>query len=292
MAGVSTGISLLSVSNIIAPSLTYSTASVINNQWGGLVNKTYMASPDPDQFLATGFTSSPSQGLTISSSNGGITTISLDDTWPSYSRNHSMAITSWGNQTSTMTPSIKDSGGVVGTTSGSYICDLTRDFSWIRAGVQANAETTFSSSTTSTTNTIGLLLADYTGNGSALLTSTANCAVIENVPANFTSGGTPTNIRSITVTTCGGNEVNAALQVKAEHVSGNTTWEIYRAQTGSTGVKGTYYSVGSTTASPLFVRLDPRTTTGTTSSVIRLTFLHPNSGTTYSKDITLNLTKT
>lgn len=284
----STSVSLLSVNPISysAPSLTYSTASVINNQWGGLVNKTFTASPDPDQFGVTGFTSNSSVGLSIGSSNGNVLTVAADDTWPSYNSIHRIVNTAWGNQVSTMTPSIKDSGGIVGTTSGSYTCDLTRSFTWIRAGFSSNAETTYSSTVSSSTLTLGLLLATYSGSN-GIGTTAANCAVVENLTATAT--GTANTLRSVAVTTCGGNELNSALEVKAEHVSGATTWEIYLAQTLSNGSKNTFYAFN---PSLVFIRLDPRTTVGTTSSVIRVTFRHPNSGNTYSQDITLNLTRT
>lgn len=129
MAGISTGVSLLSVQGN-RPFVTHSISNITNSNWNGLV---FTATPDPDQWGSTGFINTGTTGLSFTSTNANVL-VDVFGTYPNYTAYFypTPAIDSTNlPQNGFITTIIKDSGGVVGDNSGAIqVVNLQRGLQW------------------------------------------------------------------------------------------------------------------------------------------------------------------
>jgi hypothetical protein len=194
---LSTGMSLLKTGGMYSD-LSYVTTTLTTR------TRSATATPNPDNFNATGFTTTGTRGVTVNSSSSFIDASSTG-TYPSYTLLASVEPVRMGNYTATLTPIIRDSQGVVGTTSGSFLADLTRDFTW--------TSTTSASRTVSNgTDTIGLAFDDL-----------ENCYRINlnsDTLFSISSVGNWNTLPSISQTAGAWNEV------QFQDLSGSTDWVV------------------------------------------------------------------
>lgn len=124
----STGMSLLTAGS--RSFLSYSTAAFTNSDWSGRV---CTASPNPDMWGSTGFSNSPTAGMSATSGSTGVLT-SVVGVYPNYILTvYPNPATDYLNSpmSTTITPEIKDSAGIIGETSGPIsVVNLQRILQW------------------------------------------------------------------------------------------------------------------------------------------------------------------
>lgn len=261
MAGISTGVNLLAVQNGLS-SLTYSVAS-----FTGGSSRVATATPNPDSWGATGFTSTSSRGLTVVSDSFFINPSSTG-TYPNYTILPQIKANYMGTYTGNITPNLKDSQGVDGNTSGIIPVNLNRTYTNPLVSTYAKtvsiwqkAVCIFYNSSTASQQYYGVL------------DTSTNTRTVE-----FASNWTTVPISGMGIYN----------EIKFEDVSGSP-WNISLGDgtvVGAAQTKGTYYNIDN-----IFAYLNFSNTAGTTSAVIRVTMRNKlNNAITLTHDVTLSRT--
>lgn len=266
MAGISTGISLLSVSAKGVSTLSYSTSTMTT------YSRSATASPNPDYYGNTGFGSSPTIGAIITSISSGSIDAGISGSYPNYTIIAYVDPRYIGTYTANITPQIKDSAGIIGNTSGVIPVSRSRDFVWTNF-------TSYNYPATTTVRSIGIII-----DGATRFYYFDNNTVAGTVGAGLWNTS---------------NEVLNVMdynEVKFEDLSGSTDWLVGSLVSGVTfsnnRSKGTYYTISNSGAGELVVKVNPRSTNGVTSCDIRITFRNKTDNSkTFIQDVTLALTK-
>jgi hypothetical protein len=262
MAGISTGVSLL-FAGLGTSNLTYSTSTLTTSDGSG---RSATASPNPDNYGQTGFASSGSQGLSLSIDSGLFNTSAIG-TYPNYTMKALIKPNYMGNFTANLTPTIKDSAGISGSTSGVIPVSITRSFRY------GPAVTNYSKTVSVFSQANGIFFNNLDDHWLGIIDVIAGTNTTEYNGGKWTDNAV------------GGMGVYN--QIKFEHISGsNSEWDVYvgdGTSISSTLVKGTYYDI-----SNIFAALHANSSPGTTTATIRITMRNKNNTSiTFTQDITL-----
>lgn len=176
-----------------------------------------------------------------------------------------------GSYTGTITPQIRDSQGIVGSTTGSIPVSLTRSFTWGLA-------TGYNENTTDGVTTLGIRCGSGSGDESF-----QKVRLVNNTIASLSTPQAWNTLTSLSA------ECGIYNEVKFEDLSGSNDWVVTTAGDWSIlRSKGVYYNILNSA-----IKVNPRTTVGTTTCGIRITMRNKNNtGNLFTQDITLQVTRT
>lgn len=266
MAGVSTGISLLTSSGNRVM-LTYATGIMSSR------TRVATATPNPDPHGATGYSTTSTRGPSLSDDNFFVD-LGLTGAYPNYTLFASIKPEYMGSQTGNIFPSIKDSAGISGNTSGSIPFILARGFGW-GTGVGPTMPTSFSRTTTTNTQTMGIVFTTLEEFASANIDN----YVIENFPHPNRQWNSLISILQ---------DAGMYNEVKFENLSGDNAWSVTQySSLSAPRSKNTYYNISDSA-----IICTARASAGTFTNGIRATFRNKADNTiTFVKDFTMTITR-